>query len=817
MSSEGNTFKATAAHIEQKWIKAGRDVIGQQVIHLPQQTPTALHTLPLPPATLAGRTKDLGTLLAALDPAPANEGASEDTGQARDESAISGGVVLSTLAGMGGVGKTALVLAAGAIAQHEQWFCAELFVDLRGYAPGAQPLSAEAALDILLRQMGVNPQDIPPGEQERSAFYRSALQALSAADEQHRPVLVVADNANSASQVRPLLPGVGGHRLVATTRGDLSSLIGARHLDLELLDLQDAIALLATALRTGDSQDMRAKDEEGLSRLAQLCGRLPLALEIVAAQLLSKARPSPAVVAERLEKAVSRVDKLKAPGRDVERSRVLRAVFDTSLDQLAPDQVRVFLLVASAPGPTTSTASAAVLIDLDCDEAVEVLEELQAAHLLTQPVEGRWAAHDLLADHARTHPRPPTDRDQATARLLDHYTATANAADDHVRALPGQPVPGLFPDRNTALVWLNTERATLVAAALAAPTLEHTEAAIALPLNLGQYLERERHFEDLEQVSCSARTTAHAIGDQIGEASAWNNLGLALRLARRFHEAIDAYTRSCDLHQQVGDVHSEAAAWNNLGNALRQVRRLKDAVKAHTRARDLHQQVGDVHGEALAWNNLGASLQAVHRFTEAVKAHTRAREAFHALGDAYHEAQAWNNLGASLQAVHRFTEAVKAHTRARILYQQTGYTHGQAGAWNNIGAALQRMMRFPEAIEAYTRAREAFRDTGDVHSEAAAWNNIGAALQEMRQFEEAIEAYTRALGLYQQTGAAHNQAMTWNNLGLTLAGDDRPVEAVDAVRQAVKLYEVTGDEHQAAISQELLARIQQKFDDDGSA
>ncbi|MBR8743709.1 tetratricopeptide repeat protein [Nocardiopsis sp. MG754419] len=812
MSRADHSPQAPTTHIEQKWIKAGRDVIGQQVIHLPPPPPTALHGLPPPPATLVGRAKDLGTLLAALDPVHARDEPCEDTGQAQDESADSSGVVVSALAGMGGVGKTALALAAGAIAQHKQWFCAELFVDLRSYSPDSQPQSAEAALDVLLRQMGVDPQDIPLGEQARASFYRSALQNLSGADERGRPVLVVADNAHSAAQVRALLPGAGGHRLVTTTRGDLSSLIGTRHLDLDVLELSDAIELLATALTAGDPQDSRADDQEGLGRLAQLCGRLPLALEIVAAQLLGKARLAPAAVAQRLERAASRVDKLKGPGRDIERSRVLRAVFDTSLDQLAPDQVRVFLLVAGAPGPSTSTAATAVLTGLDEDEVEEVLEELQAAHLLTQPAVGRWGTHDLLADYALTHPRRPNDREQALGRLLDHYASAARAADEHLRALPGYSVPDLFPDRDTALEWLDSERATLVAAALAAPALEHTEAAIALPLNLGQYMDRGRHFEDWEKVSRSAQIAARAIGDQTGEASAWNNLGLALRQTWRFIEAIDAYTRARKAFHAAGNAHCEAMAWNNLGNVLRQVRRFEEAVEAHTHARDLHQQVGDTHKEAMAWNNLGASLQEVHRFEEAVEAHTHARDFHQQLGDAHGEAQAWNNLGGALQQVHRFEEAVKAHTRARDLYQQTSDAHGQAGAWNNIGAVHQKVRQFTEAIDAYTLAREAFHAAGDPQKEAMTWNNIGASLHEVRRFPEAIEAYTRALDLFQQTGDANNQTMTWNNLGLAMEGDGRPIHAA---QRAVDLFETTGNERWAAIFRELITRIQQEPDDHG--
>ncbi|WP_233571080.1 hypothetical protein [Nocardiopsis sp. Huas11] len=545
-----------ASSIDMRWIKARGDVIGhQQVIHLPRPIPTALHTLPPPPATLAGRAEDLRELLAELDPTLAKAKASDwatDTEKEQDENACAGGAMISALAGMGGVGKSALALAAGAIAHHKQWFCAELFVDLHGYAPGAEPLSAEAALDVLLRQMGVNPKDIPPGVQERASFYRSALQSLSEADGQRRPVLVVADNASSASQVRPLLPGAGGHRVVVTSRGGLHSLAGARHLDLDILDLEAAIALLASDLIAHTPEDPRAEDKSGLSRLAGLCGLLPLALEIAAAYLKRSPRLDPARLADRLERAVSRVDKIKDPDRDAGQARVLRAVFDTSLAHLAQTEARMFLLVASTPGPTLGTAAAATLTGLPFEEVEEVLEELAAAQMLTQPAPGRWGAHDLLSDYARHHPHPPNGRDQALGRLLDHYTTTTGAAANRLWALPGQLVPDLFSGPDTALAWLDAERTTLVAAALAAPALGHTDAAIALPLHLGEYLSRGRRFEDLEQVSRSAQATARTTGDYTREGRAWNYLGTTLRQVRRFDEAIDALTRARDLGRQTG-------------------------------------------------------------------------------------------------------------------------------------------------------------------------------------------------------------------------------------------------------------------------
>ncbi|MFE1078346.1 tetratricopeptide repeat protein [Nocardiopsis alba] len=795
MTHTSNTPKAPASSIDQRWINAGRDVIGQQVIHPPQPIPSALHTLPPPPATLVGRVEPLKELLSELVPVPEKHRSFRGANETQEENSSSVGVVVSALAGMGGVGKSALALAAGAIAHSKRWFCAELFVDLRGYTPGVEPLSADTALDVLLRQMGVDPEDIPLGVEERASFYRSGLESLSEADEQGRPVLVVADNASSASQIRPLLPGSDGHKLVATSRSGLHSLAGARHLDLDVLDFEAAIELLASDLTTHSPEDPRAKDEAGLGLLASLCGLLPLALEIAAAYLKRNPKLTPARLAERLERAVSRVDKLKDPDRDTGQARVLRAVFDTSLSRLDQIEARVFLLVASTPGPTLGTAAAAILTGLPSEEVEEVLETLASAHLLTQPAPGRWGAHDLLADYARHHSHPPKDRDQALGRVLNHYTATTGAANDCLEALPGQLVSDLFSDSDAALAWFDAERTALVSAALAAPDLGHTDAAITLPLHLAEYLSRERRFEDLERILRSAQATARTTGDHTQEGRAWNYLGMTLRQVRRFDEAIHALTHARDLHRQTGHILGEAAAWTNLGTALAQVRRFDEAIPALTRALELHEHTSAQVDEAATWNNLGTALRQVRRFDESIKAHTRALNLYQLTGQTLGEAAVWTNLGTALRQVHRFDEAIHALTRACDLQQQTSDAHGEAQAWTNLGTALREMGRFNEAIDALTHAREVFDKLGAAHGKAAAWTNLGIALAQVDKPTEAIHALTRARDLYHRTGDVHGEAQAGANLGMALAQAGKPTDAVQALDRAREDFNRTGDIH----------------------
>jgi hypothetical protein len=92
------------------------------------------------------------------------------------------------------------------------------------------------------------------------------------------PVLVIADNASSAAQVRLLLPSAGPHKVLVTSRHTLAGL-GARLVDVTVLNQETSIALLDAALRAAWAGDDRISDDrQAAGRLAQVCGGLPLAL-----------------------------------------------------------------------------------------------------------------------------------------------------------------------------------------------------------------------------------------------------------------------------------------------------------------------------------------------------------------------------------------------------------------------------------------------------------------------------------------------------------------------------------------------------------
>jgi hypothetical protein len=165
--------------------------------------PTALAQLPPSDAGFTGRDREIAEITSLLS------SASE-----------AGPAVVSAVAGLAGVGKTALAVRAAHFARQAGWFPGGmLFLDLHGY--DVAPVQPRQALDALLRALGIPEKHVPPGAEERAGLYRSALASIT------EPVLIIADNASSEAQVRPLLPGPGPHRVIVTSRHTLAGLRNA--------------------------------------------------------------------------------------------------------------------------------------------------------------------------------------------------------------------------------------------------------------------------------------------------------------------------------------------------------------------------------------------------------------------------------------------------------------------------------------------------------------------------------------------------------------------------------------------------------------
>ncbi|MFD3699073.1 tetratricopeptide repeat protein [Streptomyces sp. NPDC058646] len=684
--------------------------------------PTALYGLPDAPVALVGRTEQVGLLLRTLDPAAAAPAAAP----------------VAVVAGLPGVGKSALALTVAQQAMQRGWFPGGvLFVPLNGYAPSGQ-VSPGQAVAVLLRALGIRDADLPPTYEEQLALFRSELTTRAAAG---LPVLIVADDAGDVAQVRPLIPpGAGGHRLLVTSRhGLVAPDFPARLVDLDELSDEAATELITgTLLRTRPADPRPERDRAALAEAATYCGRLPLALTVVAARLAGDPGLSPTTLAEQLADTRTRLAALHFEGPRGGLPVGVRAAFDLSYRCLGPDEARLLRLLTVNPGPDCSTEAATVLDrEPEWDTRVlvaglggrrikgvrELLAALATASLVTeQPVgSGRWRMHDLVRLYAAEQgegERRADGRSEAWDRLLGYY---CGASDEAVSRL------GQRGGKAEALAWLDRERPVLVASIALAEAKGRPEQVLSLSTALLPYLHDWWHFEEAFAVSERALAAARLLGDQVSASVLLLELG-SLHYEFRQHE--------------------------------RSVVRLEEAVAGF-------RECGDTGGEGLALRTLGSTLAAQDRWEEAVTTMERALERLKGRGAS--EVSARVNLGLALTTLGRFDEAIRAHGQAAALSREIGDVEGEANAYRNLGLCLRAMGRLDAAREAVERSVGMWRALDHRHSEGLAVSALALVLREQRSYEEAAAAYREAAGLLLEAGDDYRAEMVTEELEETLA------------------------------------------------
>lgn len=632
------------------------------------------------------------------------------------ESAVSSGhVVIVSVAGTAGIGKTALAVH-WAHQVRDRFPDGQLYVNLRGFDPQAQAIDPAEAVRGFLDALGVTRQHLPPNPAAQTALYRSLVDG--------KKVLVLLDNARDAQQVRPLLPGASGAVAVVTSRNRLPGLVavdGAHPISLDLLTMDEAHDLLSRRL----GPERVAAEPRAVRQIINRCARLPLALTIAATRAGQTGFPLTLLAAE-LTEAAQRLDILSAddPASEV------RAVFSWSYAALSPSAARLFRLLGLHPGPDISTSAAASLAALPPPLVREPLAELIRANLLTEHAPGRHTFHDLLRDYA-TEQAAITDPDQerhaAVRRTLDHYLHTAHAAAQLLDpvwdslALP-PPRAGVsvepFTNHERAMAWFTADHAVLLTAVHHAASAGFDAHTWQLAQTLVTYLDRRGHWNDLASVGSGAIHAADRLGDRVGQAVAHSIVARARRRHGRYEEAHIHLRHALDLFGRTGNLPGQADVYIELARleAWRSPGAVPELLALASQAHALYQSCGHRLGQAQSLTAIGWS-------------HAR-------LGD---DARALSSCRQALPVLEEFDDSER-----------------QAYAWESMALAHLHLGRCWEAVTCFRRALGLCRGFGDRYLEADILDRLGDTHHAAHDADTAGDAWGHALTILTELG--HPQA-----------------------------------------------------------
>ncbi len=528
----------------------------------------SLHQLPPPPRDFVGRTAELQELLDNL----------------------TGGVTISGLHGLGGIGKTALALV---LAERltPQYPAAQFYLDLQGASD--HPVTPAEALAHVIRAYHPTAK-LPEAEGDLRGLYLSVLH--------NQKALVLLDNARDAEQVASLIPPAACCLLV-TSRQHFH-LPGLYSKNLEQMPAAEAQALLikiaprlSSPLPAGEGSGVRVSEGPGASagdEIAQLCGYLPLALRLTASLLAERVDLTPADLIRRLRDTGQR---LKLTG--------VEASLQLSYDLLPADLQTHWRALAVFPDSFDRPAAMAVWALTNADQAQDVLGELVKYSLLEYapapaPIpDPRLRAVGKSTDRGKELPPSPDDgkavvrrgaggeggggaryrlhdlaRLFASSRLsqAEHTTAQQRHA-THYESVLSQ-ADGLYKQGGDSiqrgLTLFDSEwKHIQVGQAWAAENAEKDETAAQLCITYPDVgieitnLRQDPH-QKINWIEVALQVSRHLKNRKM-EGVHTGNLGTAYAMRGETKQAMEFYSQALTIAQEINDLGNASAWLGNLG------------------------------------------------------------------------------------------------------------------------------------------------------------------------------------------------------------------------------------------------------------
>lgn len=293
-----------------------------------------------------------------------------------EEMRVSGGRrAVVVVSGQPGVGKSAMATAASAAVLSE-FPDGQIYADLGGTAERQR--SADEVLASVLDGFGLRPEAIPESIDRRRMLYRSLLA--------ERRMLILLDNAMSASNVAPLIPGQGKSMLIVTSSRRLADVDADVRINLEPLATDAAVQVFGEMV----GRERVCRESAAARSIVDACDGLPLAIRIAAARLATRPGYPLSVFREQLGKDDRVIDELALDGL------AIRDRLDARYDALDADARKSFRALGKLEPISISAAGLGRLLQLSSDAADRKLERLVHECLLTpEAADGGGARYQM--------------------------------------------------------------------------------------------------------------------------------------------------------------------------------------------------------------------------------------------------------------------------------------------------------------------------------------------------------------------------------------------------------------------------------------
>lgn len=637
---------------------------------------------------------------------------------------------LVEIIGPGGVGKTALAIAAGRVLTSE------------GVAPGGvwfarleAAVTADEVVDTLVAALNVGG--------EPALFERLKSSAA----------VVILDNcehvvdAAAALAVR-LLEAAPGLRILCTSQVALD-VDGETVFELAPLDLADAVALFARRAGAQRAKRTTSASNDAVEELCRSLDGLPLAIELAAA------RTKTLSIDEIVRRLDDRFSVLSDPSsRRPERRRALRSTIGWSYELLFPDDQRGLWALATFAGGAPLPAVEYVLeaLEVPAAAAIDVVGRLASRSLVTLDDDSasttvRYRLLDSIRAFALEAMTDAGLSEHAFAAHATWYAAAAASSTQGVRS----------SDQAEHLAFAQTER-TNIDAALTWSIEHDSQLPLAIVNGFGWAWVVLGDSRGAQRMLAAL----HVAGDKAPDRDTANALLLAAWIEAstdRLELARDHITEAAQLADGINDVDLQARCSYYLAYVVSHHGEYRHALELTDRSDALYDGLDRPWDLAANW--LFAARAAISTGDEArsIDAVARVERWLQNVEDPWLHVRHEAVRGELARIQHRFQDAVGHMSRAAETSRRLGFRQTEAYQLSSLGRAQCQAGDYDSGSVTLEHAVEKAEATGDVRLAALARVHLGRVLRALGQDARARNALEKAEAWHRAAGGGEQAAL----------------------------------------------------------
>jgi len=710
---------STSVQAGDKGVAVGRDLVNSNVFTgdnntiiqqaIEKQLAISLFTISAPVGDFTGRKDELAELKAAF---------------AR-------GAIITGMTGGGGIGKTEL---ARKLAQEiaENYPDARMSIDLLGTSE--KPLTSDEAMRRLLEPFYPN-QKLPDDTAQLQGLFQQTFASKKA--------LLLLDNAANAGQVRSLIPPAPSAAIVTSRFHFSLTEFGLNPLRLDVLAKEDAVLLL----RASSEKLTNAPDEVALE-LANLCGRLPLALRVASSILNDSPTWTPQTLISRLRDEHTRLKRLT---RDGDHDLDVEATLTLSYELLSDELKKYFRRACVFTAPFVIQSVKAVWGLAEDDDVSDLLDKLFNRSLLNYLSEGPgyYSLHDLTRVFG--FEKLLEDEEDANATIMahaNHFLEWAKWSDDQYKKGNENILLGLSQFR---FIWphLFSAYERLLPNQKNAPRSQEADSWLSNFPGRCVYV-LDLHLPPRQKIPIleTALDASRRLSEKGAEGVHLGNLGNAYAALGEARKAIEFYEKALVIDREIGDRRGEGADLGNLGSAYYRLGEVRKAIEFYEKAMLIVREIGDRRNEGNWLGNLGNAYADLGEARKAIEFYEKALVIDREIGDRRGEGADLGNLGIAYYRLGEVRKAIEFYEQALVIDREIGNRRGEGADFGNLGNAYADLGEARKAIEFYEQYLSIAREIGDRRGEGNALANLGQTYNDLDEKEKARQLWRNALTIF---------------------------------------------------------------------